>query len=149
MRRAYLEIMKKILVGLDGAPAQVRILDEAARLAVKLDAELVLFRSVAIPSELPSRALSATPDQVAEILLGQAREDLQGLARRLDAKLVHGVRVELGTPWRAILDAAKAENADLVVIGSHGYGGLDRLLGTTAAKVVNHADRSVMVVRPH
>jgi nucleotide-binding universal stress UspA family protein len=141
--------MKKILVGLDGAPSQVRIFEEAARLAAKLGAELVLFRSVAIPAELPSRALSSSPDQVAEILLTQAREDLQGLANRLDGTWVRGVRVDLGTPWRAILDAAKAENADLVVIGSHGYGGLDRLLGTTAAKVVNHADRSVMVVRPH
>jgi nucleotide-binding universal stress UspA family protein len=36
---------------------------------------------------------------------------------------------------------------DLIVIGSHGYDALDRLLGTTAAKVVNHADRSVLVVR--
>jgi len=33
------------------------------------------------------------------------------------------------------------------VIGSHGYGGLDRLLGTTAARVVNHADRNVLIVR--
>ncbi|HVU00723.1 MAG TPA: universal stress protein [Polyangiaceae bacterium] len=32
-------------------------------------------------------------------------------------------------------------------MGSHGYGTLDRVLGTTAAKVVNHAARSVLVVR--
>jgi nucleotide-binding universal stress UspA family protein len=31
--------------------------------------------------------------------------------------------------------------------GSHGSGGLDRILGTTAAKVVDHADRNVRVVR--
>jgi nucleotide-binding universal stress UspA family protein len=36
----------------------------------------------------------------------------------------------------------------LIVIGSHGYGGLDRVLGTTAARVVNHALCSVLVVRP-
>jgi nucleotide-binding universal stress UspA family protein len=35
-----------------------------------------------------------------------------------------------------------------VVLGSHGYSGFDRILGTTAAKVVNHCDRSVLVVRP-
>ena len=35
----------------------------------------------------------------------------------------------------------------LIVIGSHGYGGIDHLLGTTAARVVNHADRPVLVVR--
>jgi nucleotide-binding universal stress UspA family protein len=42
---------------------------------------------------------------------------------------------------------AHQEDVDLIMVGSHGYSGVDRLLGTTAAKVVNHADRSVLVVR--
>jgi nucleotide-binding universal stress UspA family protein len=42
---------------------------------------------------------------------------------------------------------ARSVEADLIVIGSHGYAGFDRLLGTTAAKVVNHAHCSVLVVR--
>ena len=55
-----------------------------------------------------------------------------------------------GVAWDAICTAAKEVDADLIVIGSHGYGVIDRLLGTTAAKVVNHADRSVYVVHdPH
>jgi nucleotide-binding universal stress UspA family protein len=57
------------------------------------------------------------------------------------------VQVELGTAWRAVCDTAKADAVDLVVIGSHSYGGLDRLLGTTAAKIVDHAPCSVYVVR--
>ena len=44
-------------------------------------------------------------------------------------------------------DVAKEEACDLIVIGSHGYAGIDRLLGTTAAKIVNHAATSVLVVR--
>ncbi len=50
-------------------------------------------------------------------------------------------------PWDGICRAAREHDADMIVIGSHGYGALDRLLGTTAAKVVNHADRNVLVVR--
>ena len=42
---------------------------------------------------------------------------------------------------------SKVTGADLIVVGSHGYSGIDHLLGTTAARVVNHADRSVLVVR--
>jgi nucleotide-binding universal stress UspA family protein len=53
----------------------------------------------------------------------------------------------LATPWDGICRAAIELDADLIVLGSHGYGALDRVLGTTAAKVVNHADRSVLVVR--
>jgi nucleotide-binding universal stress UspA family protein len=46
-----------------------------------------------------------------------------------------------------VCETAKADGVDLVVIGSHGYGGIDRLLGTTAAKIVDHAPCSVYVVR--
>jgi nucleotide-binding universal stress UspA family protein len=49
-------------------------------------------------------------------------------------------------PWKAILGVAERLDVDLIVIGSHGYGGLDRVLGTNAARVVNLGDRSVLVV---
>jgi nucleotide-binding universal stress UspA family protein len=58
------------------------------------------------------------------------------------------VRVALGAPWEAVCSAAREVSADLILIGSHGYSGIDRLLGTTAAKIVNHADRPVLVARP-
>ncbi len=45
----------------------------------------------------------------------------------------------LATPWQGLCTIAEGCEADLIVIGSHGYGGLDRVLGTTAARVVNHA----------
>jgi nucleotide-binding universal stress UspA family protein len=138
--------MKKILVGVDGSPSQVKVLAEAAALAKKLEAELVVFRAVSLPVELPQAAYSVRPDQVAEIVLADARRAVDELVASVQGRV--RARVELGTSWRQILDAAKAEKADLVVIGSHGYGGLDRLLGTTAGKVVNHADRSVLVIRP-
>ena len=57
-------------------------------------------------------------------------------------------RAEIGTPWRTVVAAAQREQADDIVVGSHGYGGIDRLLGTTAAKIVDHADCSVFVARP-
>jgi len=66
------------------------------------------------------------------------------------AEVLGGTEVKIGVPWETICEAAREKQADLVVIGSHGYRGLDRLLGTTAAKVVNHAHCSVLVVRePH
>jgi nucleotide-binding universal stress UspA family protein len=66
---------------------------------------------------------------------------------KVPAEFRGGAKVAVGTPWQAICDMAKAENVDLIMVGSHGYQGLDRLIGTTAAKIVNHADRSVLVVR--
>lgn len=78
------------------------------------------------------------------------------LARRTGSKLflyraapeLRGdLRVSMAVSWQGVCEAAHATRADLIVIGSHGYGGLDRVLGTTAAKVVNHAEGSVLVVK--
>jgi nucleotide-binding universal stress UspA family protein len=85
---------------------------------------------------------------VPALLIGRAEAALGKLAARAPAGTIAAVRVEVGTPWRTIVDAAARESAELIVIGSHGFGGLDRLLGTTAAKVVDHAKCSVLVARP-
>jgi nucleotide-binding universal stress UspA family protein len=139
--------VKKILVGLDGSPHERVVLDGARTIAEKLGARLTLFRAVSLPVELPASVLSVAPDDVADVLLRQARAALERVAAELPPSVRGGIRAELGGAWGAICDAARAEDVELIVIGSHGYGGLDRLLGTTAAKVVNHADRSVLVVR--
>ncbi len=53
---------------------------------------------------------------------------------------------ERGPAWRAIMAAADDYDADLIVVGSHGFQGLDRLLGTNAGRVANSASRNVLVV---
>jgi nucleotide-binding universal stress UspA family protein len=137
--------MKRILVGLDGSPHEKVVLAAAADLGLRLGATLLLYRAVPLPVELPANAFGITPGAFGDLLLEDAKKHLNAI--ELPAALVDGRLVELGSPWRAICDAAKREKVDLIVIGSHGYHGLDRVLGTTAAKVVNHADRTVMVVR--
>ena len=56
--------------------------------------------------------------------------------------------VRRGDPRSVILDEAKEWGADLIVVGSHGYSGIKRLLlGSVAQSVVSHAPCSVEVVR--
>ena len=138
--------MKRILVCLDGSPAQTAVLDAAATFASALGAKLILFHAVAIPVHLPQQALALPPTDVGGLLSDISRKQLDELAAAR-AGLIERVQVEIGTAWRAVCDTAKADAVDLVVIGSHSYGGLDRLLGTTAAKIVDHAPCSVYVVR--
>jgi nucleotide-binding universal stress UspA family protein len=140
--------MKRILVAIDASPAHSVVLERALQVARGTDTKLVLFHAVATPTELPPEALAVSPGEVPKILLARAQADLGRMAERVPPSALAGVKVEIGTPWRAICEAAQREQADLIVVGSHGYGGLDRLLGTTAAKVVNHADCSVLVARP-
>jgi universal stress protein A len=55
-----------------------------------------------------------------------------------------------GLAFFEITEAAKALNADLIIIGTHGYTGLTRaVMGSTAEKVVRHAPCPVLVVRRH
>jgi nucleotide-binding universal stress UspA family protein len=57
-------------------------------------------------------------------------------------------RVVVGTPYDRIVEMAKSENADLIVIATHGYTGLKHFyMGSTAERVVRHAPCPVLVVR--
>jgi universal stress protein F len=140
--------MRRILVAVDNSARQHDVLQTALLLARRLDARLVLFHAVSLPLPLPPRALAIPPDDLSDLMAEDARRDLEEVARALPAGTIERVQVELGVPWRAVCDAARADEADLVVVGSHGYGGIDRLLGTTAAKIVDHSPCSVLVVRP-
>ncbi len=139
--------MDRILVCLDGSARTPHVLAAAIELGRRTGAKLRLFRAVGIPPELPDRVYQASPNDLPKMLLDDAKTQLTELSRGVSPELLDGLCVRLGQPWDAICRAAIEQNADLIVIGSHGYGGIDRVLGTTAAKVVNHADRSVLVVR--
>jgi nucleotide-binding universal stress UspA family protein len=52
-----------------------------------------------------------------------------------------------GTVYREVLDTAKRINADVIVVGAHRPEVGDFLLGPNAAKIVRHAECSVLVVR--
>jgi nucleotide-binding universal stress UspA family protein len=140
-------MMKKILVGLDGSPRASGVLAYAGALAGVTGAKLVLVRSVGIPADM-ALAWPASDEPLEVALRAQAQTYLDTCAATVPSGRLDGVRVVLGVPWEAICGAAVHENADLIVVGSHGYGGIDHLLGTTAARIVNHADRPVLVVRP-
>jgi nucleotide-binding universal stress UspA family protein len=57
------------------------------------------------------------------------------------------IQVLNGRSYSTILDVAKDENAQLIIIGSHKPNMSDYFLGSTAARVVRHAKCSVYVVR--
>jgi nucleotide-binding universal stress UspA family protein len=139
--------MKRIVVGLDGSPRQEGVLAAAVDLARRQEARLLLVRAVSIPVDVPTAVYSVEPDAVAPLLVENAKKELERLKAVVPPAQLEGIRVIIGTPWRTLCDVAREVEASVLVIGSHGYGGLDRLLGTTAARVVNHAACSVLVVR--
>ena len=139
--------MKKILVTLDGSQRAEGVLRYAESLARSTGAKLILFRAFGIPPDM-ELAWPVSDEPLEAALRKQAQAYLDKRARSIPSELVAEARVSLGAPWEAVCSTAREASVDLVVIGSHGYGGIDRLLGTTAAKIVNHADRPVLVFRP-
>ncbi len=139
--------MKRILVGLDGSPRAAGVLATATMIARAQGAKLSLVRAVGLPREVPEDFWKTTDEPLLVVLQRHAKEELDAQTTGLPPELSGERLVVVGVPWQAICEAARRIDAELIVIGSHGYAGFDRLLGTTAAKVVNHATCSVLVVR--
>jgi nucleotide-binding universal stress UspA family protein len=139
--------MGPYLVALDSSPRAPAVLAAAVRLAAATSSKLILFRAVGLPGDLPVEAYAMSPQDVVGVLRQRAARELQELARTIPEPIKYETRVDIGTASQAICEVGKASNAALIILGSHGYSGIERLLGTTAARVVNHADRSVLVVR--
>lgn len=123
---------------------------EAVRLARRLNAELVLVH-VATETPLYGEQVFAMPD-VKRIYEAQARWAEERLAERAAALTREGVptrwRRRVGVVHAEIGTVAREEAADYIVIGTHGRGGLDRvMLGSVAERVVRTAPCPVITVR--
>ncbi len=135
----------KIIAALDGSPRQAGVLQEALRMAQARHAELHLCRAMQVPLSLPSVVWSLKGDDFNTFLVEHGEQELRAVAQ--EHPTVKGVHCRLGQPSDVICTLAGELGAELVILGTHGFDGVDRLLGTTASKVVNRAPCSVLVVR--
>lgn len=139
--------MNRILTCLDSSPRAANVLATAIALARKTGSKLVLFRSVGLDPDFRYEIMGVTPNQVLERAMDHSTKELDAIAATVPPEVLDCAVTHVGSPWDAICREARKRDCDLIVIGSHGYGGVDRFLGTTAAKVVNHSDCSVLVVK--
>jgi nucleotide-binding universal stress UspA family protein len=136
---------RAFLVALDESVRAPLVLATATALAKESKAQIFLIRVLTLPPDIPPAARTH-PDGLENKVERQVRQELLALMDTVRGVQFGPPIVVEGDPWRRILDVAKQLGVDLIVVGSHRYHGLDHLLGTVAAKVVNHADRNVLVV---
>jgi nucleotide-binding universal stress UspA family protein len=140
----------KILIGIDGSDCSRAAVEFVRRLTWPAGTR-VLVASAVQPMVLAYTELYVTP--ASEELLQEERkscEERVSLAEHdlRDAGLGTESRVLEGDPRETLVQLAKAEKVDLVVVGSHGRSGLAKFfLGSVASHVVTHAPCSVMVVK--
>jgi universal stress protein F len=134
---------KNILVPIDMAHVAEgeRIVDIAREHADK-GAKITLLNVV---EEIPTWAASAIPEGIIDKSKEESRQQLEALAEASGPGVE--ARMRSGHAYNTILDEAEKSGADLIIIASHRPGLQDYLLGSTAAKVVRHANCSVLVVR--
>src|SRR5690349_17132107 len=131
--------MLTYLVALDHSARAPHVLAAAVNLASSTGAKLVLFRAVGLPHDLPHDSSALSPDAVVQRLRQRAESELRAVAQTVPSAIPSSTRLEVGAAWQTIGNVAREIGADLIIIGSHGFSGVDRLLGTTASRVVNHA----------
>lgn len=143
---------KKIIVPIDGSGWSERAIPHAVDIARTNDAEIILLHVFIPPAA----------DYVGEIALAGQEEGLMALREDTKQKLMAlrgqvraekvNARVQLieGTGVAGIIcDYINEENADLVVMSSHGRTGVTRwLFGSVAHKVMQGVNVPVLIIRP-
>jgi nucleotide-binding universal stress UspA family protein len=142
----------KILVPVDFSSHSTRALDTAIELALLFGARLRIahVEQPIMPAPVPYMPPLTGLEAAAEAVRTACEKQLLDAAGRARAAGVRTVDIELldGIAWREIVELAKRETHDLIVMGTHGRSGFQRaLLGSVAERVVRKAPCAVLTVR--
>lgn len=142
---------KKILVPLDGSPRAERILGHVEDIARFHGSRIVFLRVVrpVVVSDGYKQVLLEETEKEQRQRLEQEQRYLDGVKGEFREKGIDATTVlETGPVVRTIIDVSQRENVDLIAIASHGRNGLAQVFfGSTAAGVLNQADRPLLLIR--
>lgn len=138
--------MKTILFPTDFSPGADNALKYAIGLSDKLKAKLILFNSF----HIPAYAGTSIDEDVEEQLMNVANDQLQNLKNEivsLNKNLKVECAVDYGFAVDNIISTVEEKNADLVIMGTKGAGGLKEVfIGSNAALVLEKAPCPVLVI---
>jgi len=142
--------MKKILVPVDFSKCSEKALHMAAQIAKKNGAEIILLHLIDLPSGEVGFVKDGTPTGPAAILL--LEDTRKKFEKLLNKKYLEGINVQdfldFNKPVEGIAEYAEKENADLIVMGSHGIGKTAGFfVGSNTEKVVRSSKVPVFVVK--
>jgi nucleotide-binding universal stress UspA family protein len=144
----------KILIATDGSDHASHALKYAIESAAKWGAQLIILS--VIP---PLRPILPDPDDVYPTYIPDFEEDLEKAFKRvLDEAVNTAVKeqpdievkahLKKGRPSDVIMEIARTENVDLIVMGSRGLGGITgSVLGSTSQAVVHSCIKPILIVK--
>ncbi len=142
----------KILIGVDDSPYSKAALDFVKKTPWPAGSKVLVLSVVRPVVGVYAEVYAPQPDYLGRVMDEQVKFH-QELASKAEQSLggsglMSEARVLEGDPRMALVDTAREERVDLVVVGSHGRTGISKLvLGSVASHVVTHAPCSVLVVK--
>jgi nucleotide-binding universal stress UspA family protein len=144
-------MFKRVLVALDGSETSTAALTRAMAIVKAFSADLIVvtaYDSTPIIGAgldygyMQTQYVEAGKTQ-AEKIIKDARELVENSGLKADTRIIESHRT-----WSGIIDTATASKVDLIVMGSHGLSGLEKLItGSVTQRVLQHTTLPVMVVR--
>lgn len=144
-------MFKHIVLATDGSPSAEHAAKKAIDLArihgAQVTAAFVVdpypFIGIGESNPMGFQAYMNAAQEISARAFTQLADMAAGAGVQLQSRLIENAQ-----PARGILEVADAVGSDLIVIGSHGRSGLEKLvLGSVAAKIVAQSTRPVLVVR--
>lgn len=138
-------MLETILVALDCSEMSKDILEALKNLHISATTEIII--SHVLPSPETGQDIDATlPHQSPELLYQNAEEHLKDLQTQLAGSIIEIVN---GDPAEEIIRLANIYQVDLIIIGTRGLQGVDRIIeDSVSSQVVQDAPCSVLVVKP-
>lgn len=140
--------VRTVLAPLDGSSFSEQVLPWMQALAAVIDCEFILLTAPETPEPALYGEMGGAVDDLRQRAEANATRYLGQLAGRLSGLGVR-VRVVVGgsRPATTILELAEEERVDLIMLATHGRGGMDRLvLGSVADRIVHHSPCPVFLL---
>lgn len=142
--------IKKIVCAVDLAEFSADVAEYAVMVARGMNAELIVL--YVAPSLTQYSAFEIQPKAL-ESVIGEITEEAGRTMQEVMDEYFDDVnaegRVVIGYPADEIIKTAEKEDADLIIMGTHGRQGMDLIIfGSVADKVVKNADMPVLTIRP-
>src|SRR5215510_9422824 len=144
-------MFKHILIATDGSEVATKAVNTGLKLAKKLAARVVVLTAseplrATVTAETIAANFPAAYEKATQAAAAKVLDEVRGEAHTMgvECKTLHVTNF----PAEAIIETAKANACDLIVMGSHGRRGIARLLlGSQATKVVTLSSVPVLIYR--
>lgn len=144
-------MFKSILIPVDGSTTSGQVIEKASAIALAFQStvtvvsviDIYAFAGLGMDAAYGQAEYMMAANSEANLAVTRAKEFFEAAGVTVTTSVLEGQVI-----YKTILEAAKSANADMIVMGSHGRKGLEKLvLGSVAAQVLSHAHLPVMIVR--